>query len=155
MEEQLLILLDVIIACFLAGIVGLERELSNKPAGFRTHMIIGGVAALLIELGYVLIDSYEGRTLNQFLQTDPIRIFEAIVVGISFIGAGTILKIEKSSDVRYLTTAASILISAAIGICVGLNQYILAVGVTIAIIIINYLLNFVEEWLEKRKEKAE
>lgn len=146
---QLYILLDVTIAFILAGMVGFEREASNKPAGFRTHMIIGGVAALFISLGEVLVRSFQDEAFSEYLRTDPIRIIEAIVVGLSFIGAGTILKSESSKKVYYLTTAATTLFSAGIGICVGLKQYVLAVGVTALIIIINYIIGSIENKYKK------
>ena len=152
MDLQFIILLDVMIAALLTGIVGFEREWAGKPAGFRTHMIVGGAAALLIGLGEILVASYDTQDLQQNLRTDPLRIVEAIVVGISFIGAGTILKAKDSNNILYLTTAASILFSAGIGISVGLHQYILAVGATLALITINFLLNYLEEWLRKKKK---
>lgn len=152
MDLQFIILLDVMIAAVLTGIVGFEREWAGKPAGFRTHMIVGGAAALLIGLGEILVASYDTQDLQQNLRTDPLRIVEAIVVGISFIGAGTILKAKDSNNILYLTTAASILFSAGIGISVGLHQYILAVGATLALITINFLLNYLEEWLRRKKK---
>lgn len=148
---QLLILLDVAIASILAGMVGFEREVSNKPAGFRTHMIIGGASALLISLGEVLVHQFQDEAFAEYLRIDPIRIIEAIVVGLSFIGAGTILKSEQSSKVYYLTTAATTLFTAGIGISVALKQYVLAVGVTILVLTINYAVRFFEDKFSPKK----
>lgn len=134
--QQLWGLLDVFIACVLSGAVGYEREAHHKPAGFRTQMIVGGASALLVILADVSVARYE--TLHKdVLDVDPIRIIQAIIIGISFIGAGTIAK-QKGKDIAYLTTAATILFSAGIGIGVGLRQYILCVGVTIIVLLINH-----------------
>lgn len=133
---QLWILLDVFIACLLSGAIGYEREVSSKPAGFRTHMIVGGASALLVGLAdvsiYVNLPHYK-----EVLDVDPIRIIQAIIIGISFIGAGTILKSREDKHVSYLTTSATILFSSGLGICVALHQYILAVGVTFLVVLIN------------------
>lgn len=145
LSYQLNILLDVIIAAFLAGIIGLERERSKKPAGFRTNMIIGGGVALLVSLGEVIILYFGHIGLTEIIQTDPVRIIQAIVVGISFIGAGIVLQIEKNYKIKYLTTAATILFSTGIGISVALHQYYLAIGVTVFILIINQFLGWLEQ----------
>lgn len=152
-QQELEILLNIIIAAVLSGLVGLEREASRKPAGFRTYMIIGGASALLVSMGEVLVMNFsELPGVVNFIQTDPIRIIEAIIVGISFIGAGTILKSQESSRVRYLTTAASILFVAGIGISVALHHYVLAVGVTLLILIINYAANLVDRFITRRNQ---
>ncbi|MEK6477593.1 MgtC/SapB family protein [Catalinimonas sp. 4WD22] len=134
--QQLWLLLDVFIACLLAGAIGYEREVHDKPAGFRTHMIVGGASALLVGLAGVSIQQYRPE-FNDVLDVDPIRIIQAIIIGISFIGAGTILKSRDEKDVSFLTTSATILFSSGLGICVALHQYILAVGVTLLVVLIN------------------
>lgn len=135
-ENQLLSLLDVFIACVLSGAVGFEREMHHKPAGFRTQMIVGGASAFLVRLADVAIDRYE-VVHQEVLITDPIRIIQAIIIGISFIGAGTIVKQKGDKDIAYLTTAATTLFSAGIGIGVGFRQYILSAGVTLLVILVN------------------
>lgn len=134
--QQLWGLLDVFIACVLSGVVGYEREVHQKPAGFRTQMIVGGASALLVVLADVSVTRYE-RLHKDVLDVDPIRVIQAIIIGISFIGAGTIAK-QRGKDIAYLTTAATILFSAGIGIGVGLRQYILCVGVTMIALLINH-----------------
>lgn len=135
-ENQLLSLLDVFIACVLSGAVGFEREMHHKPAGFRTQMIVGGASAFLVRLADVAIDRYEVLH-KEVLDADPIRIIQAIIIGISFIGAGTIVKQKGDKDIAYLTTAATTLFSAGIGIGVGFRQYILSIGVTLLVILVN------------------
>lgn len=151
---ELRVILDVIIASVLTGFVGLEREISGKPAGFRTQMIIGGAAALLISTARILIRDFASDSeLAAVMQADPVRVIEAVIVGISFIGAGTILKMQEQRKVQYLTTAASILLSAGIGMSVALHHYIIAVGVTIFILIINVGANVVDHYIKKINKK--
>ena len=119
-QDQLDILLKVIVAVCLGGVIGIERELARKPAGIRTHMFVAGAAALVMSLSTVLINQFN-QTFGK-VQSDPVRVIEAIIVGISFIGAGTVLKSEKDHNVYYLTTAASILFAAGIGITVALEN---------------------------------
>jgi putative Mg2+ transporter-C (MgtC) family protein len=145
-----LVLLKILLASFLGGLVGIERELANKPAGLRTH--IAASAALLIALGGLLIGRYSGL---ENMNTDPVRIIEAIIVGISFLGAGTILQREKEERVEGLTTGASILFTAGIGIAVALDQGILALGATGLILVINYGLRFVEIWIRTKSKPGE
>lgn len=75
---------------------------------------------------------------------DPTRILHAIIVGISFIGAGTILKSREDQVIRYLTTAATVLVAAGIGIAVGAHLYVLAVGATVLTLVVSYFVRFLE-----------
>lgn len=152
-SSQLWILLDVIIASVLAGIVGFEREYAQKPAGFRTNMIVAGASCLFVAVSKPLISFMEEEGRTEYLDLDPIRVMQAIVIGVSFIGAGTVLKSSKDHDVLFLTTAATLLYSTGIGISVAVKQYILAIGLTIIILSINYLANFLNARLDKKVEK--
>lgn len=135
-DGQLAILGTVCVAMVLGGIIGLDRELEKKPAGLRTHMFVAGASAMLVGLSDVLLDRFTIQDYNEFLRTDPIRIVEAIITGISFLGAGTIFRAGDGEGIEGLTTAASILICCAIGISAALEQWLLAVGVTIFSILI-------------------
>ena len=128
MAMELNILLRLVIAAVLAGIIGWERESARKAAGLRTHMLVGLSAALFVALGNLTTLQFQES--GDALRTGPIRIIEAIVTGISFLGAGTIFVTRGRERVLGLTTAASILATAAIGIAVGLERYVLAVGGT-------------------------
>lgn len=153
---ELRVIVDVVIASLLTGLVGLEREVSGKPAGFRTQMIIGGAAALLISTARILIRDFASESdLAAVIQADPVRVIEAVIVGISFIGAGTILKMREQRKVQYLTTAASILLSAGIGMSVALHHYIIAVGVTLFILFINVVANIIDRYIQKRKRQRD
>ncbi len=120
--SQLYAILMVVFAALLGGVIGLERELARKPVGIRTMMIVAGTSAMLMLLGLTFSDS---------ARNDPLRIIQAIVMGIGFIGAGTILRHREGEQIEGLTTAATILLAAAIGISVALKQFILAVGITV------------------------
>jgi putative Mg2+ transporter-C (MgtC) family protein len=97
--------------------VGLEREVSLKPAGIRTHSLVGLGSSLLTILS---IEAFPG--------SDPARIAAAVIVGVGFIGAGTILKTEEK--IIGLTTAATLWITASIGVTVGAGFYVLAIVAT-------------------------
>jgi putative Mg2+ transporter-C (MgtC) family protein len=129
--EQVEIVVKVLIAGFLGGLIGLERELANRPAGLRTHALLGAAAALLVGSTNVLVDHFVSETAPAVLRADPIRVVEAVVTGVAFLGAGTIFRNRNGGSVEGLTTAASLLLVAAIGISVALQQLLLAVLVTI------------------------
>ncbi len=108
-------------------------------------MIVGAVSCLMISFGSNLIESFHQQHPPIDFRVDPLRIIEAIIVGVSFIGAGTILKSESNEKIKYLTTAAGILLSASIGISTALHLYVLAVGVTLLAILLNYVLKKIEK----------
>ena len=147
MVNQYDLLLDIVIASFLSGLVGLERGLNEKPAGFRTHMILGGSVALLVQMGQVIILRYQSINGLGQLQADPIRIIQAIIIGISFLGAGMVLQVKSEEKVKYLTSSATILLSAGIGLSVALKQYVIAVGITLLALFINYILRMIIKWI--------
>ncbi len=148
-HEQVNILWHVILASVLSGIIGYERERGDKPAGIRTNMIVGGAVTLLVLLGQVITLHFYSLPLAGAVRVDPTRIIQAIVVGVSFIGAGTVLQIATESKIKYLTTAATILFSTGIGISVALDLIILAVFLTIFILFINYFIAWVgRKWKE-------
>ncbi len=157
MGFELQIVLDVAIAAALAGVVGLERELGSKPAGLRTHMIIGAVAALFVLMGQVAVREFlQELSADVNINTDPLRLFEAIVVGVSFIGAGTIIRTRDGHGVQYLTTAASLLLSAGIGMAVGYQLYVVALGVALlALIITRFMARVEAKVLGTRHRKGE
>lgn len=126
-----------VVAALLGGVISLEREVARKPAGLRTHMLVGTASALLVTLAPRVTVLFEQTDL---ISTDPIRIVQAIIIGISFLGAGTILKYNHEGErhVEGLATSASIFLVAAIGITVALDAYILALGVTVLSVLINW-----------------
>ena len=150
-EMQLIELWRVIVAALLGGAIGLEREFSNKAAGLRTHMFVAGGSAIFVVLGRMITHEYTAGTTDQFMG-DPIRIIQAIVVGVSFIGAGTIIQNERREKVRFLTTAASILFTAGTGIAAALDLWVFAVGVTGLALFISHVVKIAEHRLAERYE---
>jgi putative Mg2+ transporter-C (MgtC) family protein len=146
----------IVLAAVLSGLVGLERERTDKPAGFRTHMIVGGAAALFVLLGEkIILEFQDPDRLEPLVEADPIRIIQAIIIGVSFIGAGTVLQIESDYKIKFLTTAATILFATGIGIAVALEQYILSISISVFIVFINMVLAWVSHRvnIQKRKER--
>ncbi len=131
--------LRVCIASALGAMLGYERKSRRKPAGLRTNMLIAGASALLIILGRALARTMAPDLAAESLGVDPTRIIHAIIMGISFIGAGTILKSPGDQAVRNLTTAATLLFSAGAGMCVAIELYLLALCVTAIGLLVNSL----------------
>lgn len=152
--KELEILMNTAAATILCGLVGLEREKKEKPAGLRTNMIVGSFSCLIVSLAFPLIDFFQSAELNDAVDSDPIRILQALVVGISFIGAGTIIK-RKGEEVEGLTTAATLLYCLGIGISVALEKFVIAVGITILILLINNVFSGVKRQIAQSRESNE
>lgn len=156
METDLAILVRLLVAMVLSGAIGFEREYTGKAAGLRTHMLVAIGAALFVSLGDLFaIDANVQTTLGPEgdgfrVQIDPIRTVEAVVTGVSFLGAGTIFVSGRDERVKGLTTAASIWIVAAVGIAAGLERYILAFGTSLLALLILHVLNRLEKSSKKR-----
>jgi putative Mg2+ transporter-C (MgtC) family protein len=142
------ILGEVALAMLFGGIVGAEREFAHKPAGFRTHMLVAGAAALLVGLAGILVDRFAQRA-GSAVSGDPIRVVQAIVLGISFLGAGTIFR-REGGGVEGLTTGAALLFSGAIGIAVALDQFFLAGSCAILVFIVLRAVGWLEDRLRER-----
>jgi putative Mg2+ transporter-C (MgtC) family protein len=99
----------LLIAAFLGGCIGFERQREHKAAGLRTHILVSMGAAL-----FVIAPLEAGMTIS-----DAGRVFQGIATGIGFIGAGTILKLTEKQEIKGLTTAAGLWLTAAIGMAVG------------------------------------
>ena len=118
-------ILRVVLAAFLGGIIGLEREYRAKEAGFRTHFLVGLGAAVFMVLSKY---GYDDVVAEELVRLDPSRIAAQVVSGIGFIGAGCI--IFQKHVVRGLTTAAGLWVTSAIGLACGSGMYWLAVAAT-------------------------
>lgn len=150
-QMQLRILCHVVLAMILGGAIGFEREIKDKPAGLRTHMLVAGAAALLVALGDVVVRHFETGLASELLRSDPVRLIEAVVTGVSFLGAGTIIRHRAKRHIEGLTTAASTLFTAAVGICVALSQVVLALGATVVVLLTLRGLGFVERAVQKQR----
>lgn len=138
-HEEFTLLFNVAIAAVLSALVGIEREKLDKPAGLRTNIIVGSISCFFVSLSPLLGNFMLSNIDSDLISIDPIRILQAIIIGVSFIGAGTILKSKENNKVNNLTTASTLLYSAGIGIAVALTIYIVAVGLTVLILIVNSL----------------
>jgi putative Mg2+ transporter-C (MgtC) family protein len=145
--SQARILGAIALAMLLGGAIGLEREAKDKPAGLRTHMLVAGAAALLVALSDVAVQRFNVDLGTGLVRSDPIRIIEAVITGISFLGAGTILRHRGSGHIEGLTTAASLLFVGALGVCVALSQVLLAVGATALVLVTLRGVGLLRRWL--------
>lgn len=123
--ERFHLILRLLEAAVLGGLIGLERERNNQPAGLRTHIILCLGAALIMELSILVA--------KESTYYDPGRIAAQIVTGIGFLGAGAILRMGAS--VRGLTTAASIWTTAGIGMAVGAGYHLEAVSTVVIMLV--------------------
>ena len=135
-EQDLWILARVAAAMLLGGVLGIERELGKHAAGLRTHMLIAGAAALIVGLGDMIAEHFSGEQYRELIRVDPVRLIEAVVAAVGFVGAGAILRRSESDQVQGLTTASSLLMAAAIGIAAGLGNYLLALGASLLCVIV-------------------
>jgi putative Mg2+ transporter-C (MgtC) family protein len=131
-------------AGLLGACLGLERELARKPAGLRTHVLVAVSAAALMIVGSEVADRFAQQQ-DVRVTSDPLRVIEAVIVGISFLGAGTI--VQAGARIEGLTTAASILVTAAIGLAVATGQAIFAAALTFGVLAVLLLLGRLEHWL--------
>ena len=154
-SSQLSILLSVVIAAVLGGMIGLEREVSHKSAGLRTHMFVAASAAVLIFLGSYILPYFVSLNPGLDFSTDPTRIIQAIVTGISFIGAGVIFKDVGHHAIRNMTTATSVLFTSTVGIAVGLQLIYLAIGMAVFIVVANVVLVKLEKHIHPKKYEDE
>lgn len=128
-------ILKLVLGFLLAGIIGLERSSWNKPAGFRTHSLVGISAVLVMLCGEYMAEKYNA---------DPTRIPAQLLSGIGFIGAGTILR--DGFNVKGLTTAAGLLAVTCIGLSIGAGYYL---GGIIATVIVYVILSYSYKVLDK------
>lgn len=111
-EVTVRIVLRLLAALLAGGIIGLQRETTGKAAGLRTHMLVCAGTAL-----FVL------AAVNAGMEQDAIsRVVQGLATGIGFLGAGAILKVESSNQIKGLTTAAGIWMTAALGVTIGVGQ---------------------------------
>jgi putative Mg2+ transporter-C (MgtC) family protein len=128
----------LLVAIILGGAVGAEREIQGKPAGLRTNILICVGAALFTQLSLMMSGPFG----------DPARIAAQIVVGIGFLGAGTI--ILSRGHVTGLTSAATMWLVAAIGMTIGYGAVLEAVGATVLVLIVLAVLRRVERYVKRK-----
>src|SRR3989344_2408425 len=125
------VLFQFFLSLFLGGILGLEREIQNKAAGLRTYALVSFGATLFAILALQVPAQFLGV---QGIESDPIRVIQAVALGIGFIGAGAI--IHKGTHIEGVTTAAGIWGASAIGIAVGMHFYWTATLATLFVLLV-------------------
>jgi putative Mg2+ transporter-C (MgtC) family protein len=118
------LVLRIVAAAALGGVIGLERELSDQPAGLRTHILVVLGSCLFTLVGAYGLEAFAGS--GGRLSFDPTRVAAQVVTGIGFLGAGAILR--EGLNIRGLTTAAALWVTAAIGVAVALGYWVGAVA---------------------------
>ncbi len=141
MISNLELIIRLILSALLGGAIGIEREVSNRPAGLRTHILVSVGSTLVM-----LISIYG------FDEGDPARLASQVVSGIGFLGAGTILR--TGNDVRGLTTAASLWVCAGIGLAIGSGYYLGGLITAVIVLISLVLLSNVEKKVAKNSYKS-
>lgn len=153
-ETDLLIFIRILVITVLAGFLGWEREAAGKAAGLRTHILVGISAVLFVVLGEFMILKYQN--FSQLVRFDLAGLVGAVVTGISFLGAGMIVFRKGENSVKGLTTAAGVLTTAAIGMLVGLERYVLAIGTTLIVFVVLRFLNIFEmRFLQSEGESSD
>ena len=132
------IVFRLLLAAFISGIIGIEREISNRPAGFRTHMLVTLGATLIMLI-----------SVDVFADSDPGRLAAQVVSGIGFLGAGTIMR--TGNNIVGLTTAASLWVCAGIGLAIGAGYYVGAIATTVIILIILMSTGLLERTILRKK----
>lgn len=151
LTTDLVTLAECALALVCGGIIGLERELAGKWAGLRTNMLVCFAAALFVKTSQLIVLTtvplWENAGLaDTGFSADPVRIVQAIVVGISFVGAGAVFRDPDKNVARGMTTAATLLVVAPIGIAVAEGHYTLAIGATLLVVFVLRVL----DWVERR-----
>ena len=147
LNPQVQIICQLLLAAFLGGIVGLEREYQKRAAGLRTHSLVCLGSALFT---IISLEAF-GPWLNQDgISFDPSRIIAAVVMGVGFIGAGLI--VFRRFKIEGLTTAAGIWVVAAIGVAVGTKLYLIAIFTAFLTLGILTTLRLFEEKVLKKEE---
>lgn len=136
-------------SALLGGLVGLERELKSRPAGFRTHILVSLGACLFTMAGAYGAKAFYG--VEGAADIDPTRVAAQVVAGIGFLGAGAIIR--TGANVQGLTTAAALWVTAAIGLAVGLGFWVGAAAVAGATVAALYGLGWLEQGPIKRLGK--
>jgi putative Mg2+ transporter-C (MgtC) family protein len=140
-------LLRLLFASFLSGLIGIEREVHGRAAGFRTHLLVGVATCLVMIVSEYFFKIYGSLSSSTTVRVDPARIAASVMTGIGFLGAGVIIK--SGGVVRGLTTAACLWMVAGVGMAVGTGLYVPAVIVTIIALFNLLLLKQIERLFRK------
>lgn len=134
-----IIILRLFMSVICGAIIGLEREIRDKAAGLRTHILVCLGACLFGMLGLTLTSSYKN--------TDILRLAQGLLIGIGFLGAGVIVR--EGASIRGLTTAAGVWVMGAIGLAIGVGCYNIALAGTIFSLFVITLFGKIDRWVKK------
>lgn len=140
-------LVRLLIAAALGAAIGIEREVNSKSAGLRTHIMVAMAACLFTLIAYEIMASEVEGAIG--LQTDPLRLIEAVTAGVAFLAAGSI--ITSRGRVTGLTTGAGMWMAGAIGLTCGTGRLPLAIMATVLALLVLWLLARVSRWLEQAR----
>jgi len=143
-EFYFITLFRLLLACILGGLIGYERESMNRPAGFRTHILVCMGSALVMITSVFIFEKYKGIT-----NIDPARLGAQVISGIGFLGAGTIIR--EGANVKGLTTAASLWAVSCVGIAAGIGFYEGAIFAALVIYLTLIVLKKLEHNLTGKK----
>ena len=142
----LAVVIRIILAILIGGLIGLERELKNRPAGLRTYMVVS--------LGACLVMLTNQYVCQVFGSGDPVRMGAQVVSGIGFLGAGTII-VTRRNQIKGLTTAAGLWSAAGVGLALGVGFYEAALAGTLAVFIVMTLLQKMDNKLHRKSKQLE
>ena len=140
------ILIRIVVAFFLGGILGLEREIKSRAAGLRTYMLVCVGSCMIMMANQYIYQEYSVG--------DPVRMGAQVVSGIGFLGAGTII-VTQRNKITGLTTAAGLWASAAVGLCVGIGFYEAAIVGSVLIILILTAVHCLDGYIRKRSQNLD
>jgi len=142
--------LRLLAAVVVGAAVGFDRELRNKPAGLRTHILVSLAAALFTLITFELHQAVVSS--NSRMTADPIRIIEAVTAGVAFLAAGAI--IQSRGGVQGLTTGANMWLAGALGVACGAGDYTLAVFGTVFALLVLIVLGRIERAARKHADSG-
>lgn len=142
------VVLRLLLSAFLGGLIGMERQANNRPAGLRTHVLVTLGSALIM---IISIDAFS--SLGEYgISSDPARLAAQVVSGIGFLGAGTIL--HNGTNVKGLTTAASLWVCGGIGLAIGSGYYLGGLVTVIIVLFTLMRLGRIEKSILKHKYRV-
>lgn len=149
MDIELIVefMIKITLSVLVGGLIGFEREITKHPAGLKTHILVCMGSTIFMLISYF---TTKGSSSDTIINLDTTRIAAGVVTGIGFLGAGVIFK--EGASIKGLTTAASIWVTASVGLLIGVSLYEVAIIVAIMIMVILYLLSYFEMKVFKYRE---
>lgn len=142
----LAVIIRVFLSVLIGGLIGVEREIKNRPAGLRTYMVVCLGACLIM-----LTNQYVFQT---FGAGDPVRMGAQVISGIGFLGAGTIM-VTRRNQVKGLTTAAGLWTAAGIGLAIGIGFYEAAISAAFAVFLVMTTIQFIDNNVQRKSKTLE